>query len=166
MIHNHALPREPINIFLVLPVFLKYKQGAHGGFNVLYFLSLISFVEHWKKPCISSFLFKSTRMSASRLNKHLYTEITKLKLCNKPDAKARFLVTKSPFDGIDDDTQPSEDVQSKEYVIVGRIYPKSPIYNEAAFEIELVLPATFPQVPPLVRFLTRIYHPNVEADGE
>lgn len=102
----------------------------------------------------------------SKLNKRLFTDITKLKLCNKPDSPVRFLVTKSPFDELHDETQPSEDVLSKEYAIVGRIYPNSPIFNEAAFEIELVLTATFPQTPPVVRFLTRIYHPNVEADGK
>ena len=105
-------------------------------------------------------------MSLSKLNKHLHTDITRLKLCSKPDSPVGFLVDKSPFDDIDDDAQLTASAQSKEYDIIGRILPKSEIFNQAAFRIELKLTSTFPTTPPRVRFLTPIYHPNVERDGE
>ena len=33
------------------------------------------------------------------------------------------------------------------------------------FQLELFLPADYPMVPPKVRFLTRIYHPNIDKLG-
>jgi ubiquitin-protein ligase len=71
---------------------------------------------------------------------------------------------KSPFDDDDDDGM-SGDVSPKEHLIIGRILPKSDIFKEGAYKIEMKLPSDFPQNPPLVRFLTPIYHPNVNLNG-
>lgn len=42
--------------------------------------------------------------------------------------------------------------------------PDSP-YEKGIFQLELFLPADYPMAPPKVRFLTKIYHPNVDKLG-
>lgn len=38
-------------------------------------------------------------------------------------------------------------------------------YEKGVFNLELFLPSDYPMAPPKVRFLTRIYHPNVDKLG-
>jgi ubiquitin-conjugating enzyme E2 N len=38
-------------------------------------------------------------------------------------------------------------------------------YERGVFQLELFLPADYPMAPPKVRFLTKIYHPNVDKLG-
>jgi ubiquitin-protein ligase len=102
-------------------------------------------------------------MSASvGANKRLITEITKLKALstNADSSSVKFLLDKSP---IDSSTGTNNSVQN---IILGRILPTSNIYNQAAFQIEIKLPAEFPFKPPEVRFVTQIYHPNVDDQGK
>jgi ubiquitin-conjugating enzyme E2 N len=47
-------------------------------------------------------------------------------------------------------------------VIVG---PSSSPYEGGVFKLELFLPEDYPMAAPKVRFLTRIYHPNVDKLG-
>ncbi|CAF3367665.1 unnamed protein product, partial [Rotaria sp. Silwood2] len=50
--------------------------------------------------------------------------------------------------------------------IIGRIFPESETFMEGAFQIEMKITPNFPFDPPEVRFLTPIYHPNVDKDGK
>merc|ERR1711967_44082 len=43
--------------------------------------------------------------------------------------------------------------------------PQSSPYEGGIFKLELFLPAEYPMVPPKVRFLTKIYHPNIDKLG-
>merc|ERR1712199_115263 len=43
--------------------------------------------------------------------------------------------------------------------------PEGSPYQTGAFKLELFLPADYPMVPPKVRFLTKIYHPNIDKLG-
>merc|ERR1711981_1380596 len=43
--------------------------------------------------------------------------------------------------------------------------PDSSPYQSGIFKLELFLPAEYPMVPPKVRFLTKIYHPNIDKLG-
>ncbi|KDO33904.1 hypothetical protein SPRG_01784 [Saprolegnia parasitica CBS 223.65] len=43
--------------------------------------------------------------------------------------------------------------------------PQSSPYENGIFKLELFLPADYPMAPPKVRFLTRIYHPNIDKLG-
>mmetsp|Transcript_43910 Transcript_43910/g.61709 ORF Transcript_43910/g.61709 Transcript_43910/m.61709 type:complete len:155 (+) Transcript_43910:85-549(+) len=43
--------------------------------------------------------------------------------------------------------------------------PQSSPYEGGIFKLELFLPAEYPMVPPKVRFLTKLYHPNVDKLG-
>lgn len=92
-------------------------------------------------------------MAAPNQNRRVISEVTKLKaMVTSNDTK--FLLDKSPVD------DPSSNI------ILGRILPKSKIYCEAAYQIEIKLPAEFPFKAPEVRFVTPIYHPNVDDKGK
>jgi ubiquitin-conjugating enzyme E2 N len=43
--------------------------------------------------------------------------------------------------------------------------PPQSSYEGGVFNLELFLPEEYPMVPPKVRFLTKIYHPNVDKVG-
>ncbi|OQR73236.1 ubiquitin-conjugating enzyme E2 L3-like, partial [Tropilaelaps mercedesae] len=45
------------------------------------------------------------------------------------------------------------------------IVPEKPPYNKGAFRVEIQFPPEFPFKPPRLMFLTKIYHPNVDAEG-
>lgn len=47
-------------------------------------------------------------------------------------------------------------------VIMG---PEESPYATGRFKLELFLPEDYPMAPPKVRFLTRIYHPNIDRLG-
>lgn len=100
----------------------------------------------------------------SRLNKPLWINICRLKLLTKADSPVKFLLEKSPFDDFDEN-EPTN-VQPDEFVIIGQVFPQSDIYKESAFRIEMKLTLKYPQEAPIVRFLTPIYHPNIEKDGK
>jgi ubiquitin-protein ligase len=107
-------------------------------------------------------------MSASAgTNKRLITEITKLKALstNNDSSSVKFLLDKSPVDDQSGGSRASPG-NSAQHIILGRILPTSNIYNQAAFQIEIKLPAEFPFKPPEVRFVTPIYHPNVDEAGK
>lgn len=93
---------------------------------------------------------------ATSVNKRILNEVTKLKELEKNNDPQglKFLLDKSPVD------DPSSNI------ILGRILPKSDIYNQAAFQIEIKLPAEYPFKAPELRFITRIYHPNVDEQGK
>jgi len=88
-------------------------------------------------------------MAASSQTKRILAEITKLKGLN-----GKFIVDKSPAD------DPTSSV------ILGRILPQSEIYNQAAFQIEIKLLPEFPFKAPEIRFITLLYHPNVDDKGK
>lgn len=43
--------------------------------------------------------------------------------------------------------------------------PDSSPYSGGVFKLELFLPEEYPMAPPKVRFLTKIYHPNIDKIG-
>mmetsp|Transcript_26803 Transcript_26803/g.34727 ORF Transcript_26803/g.34727 Transcript_26803/m.34727 type:complete len:152 (+) Transcript_26803:140-595(+) len=43
--------------------------------------------------------------------------------------------------------------------------PSQSPYENGIFKMELFLPADYPMAPPKVRFLTKIYHPNIDKLG-
>lgn len=43
--------------------------------------------------------------------------------------------------------------------------PQDSPFEGGVFELELFLPEEYPMAPPKVRFLTKIYHPNIDTLG-
>jgi len=70
-------------------------------------------------------------------------------------------LTCDPVTGIS--ATPYED--NRRYFAVSIIGPSDSPYEKGTFKLELFLPADYPMGPPKVRFLTKIYHPNVDKLG-
>ncbi|CAF1560530.1 unnamed protein product [Adineta ricciae] len=103
--------------------------------------------------------------SASKMNKHLWNNIVRLKLLAQPNHPNRFVFDFNPFGYVDDDDNDTIPTEPNEIVITGRIFPNSEVYKKTALRIEMKLIGEYPEEPPVVRILTRVYHPNVEEDG-
>lgn len=43
--------------------------------------------------------------------------------------------------------------------------PQQTCYEGGTFKLELYLPEEYPVAPPKVRFLTKVYHPNIDKLG-
>ena len=43
--------------------------------------------------------------------------------------------------------------------------PEGTPYEGGMFRLELFLPADYPMAPPKVRFMTKVYHPNIDKIG-
>eukprot|EP00999_Lentomonas_sp_LEN2_P001381 NODE_2417_length_575_cov_124.787946_g2367_i0.p1 GENE.NODE_2417_length_575_cov_124.787946_g2367_i0~~NODE_2417_length_575_cov_124.787946_g2367_i0.p1 ORF type:complete len:150 (-),score=30.01 NODE_2417_length_575_cov_124.787946_g2367_i0:37-486(-) len=59
----------------------------------------------------------------------------------------------------------SPDPDNMRYFRVVVAGPKDSPYEGGVFNLELFLPDEYPMVPPKVRFLTKIYHPNIDKLG-
>lgn len=70
-------------------------------------------------------------------------------------------LTKAPLPGIT--AVPHED--NLRYFDVTIAGPPDLPYAGGVFKLELYLPDDYPMAPPMVRFLTRIYHPNIDKRG-
>lgn len=99
----------------------------------------------------------------NRLNKALWSNITRLKLLTNPNAPVKFILEHNPFD---DEDEENDATARDEYIVTGQIFPDADIYKEGAFRIEMKLTSKYPDEPPVVRFLTPVYHPNVAKDGK
>ena len=56
--------------------------------------------------------------------------------------------------------------ESNFYVWEGLITPEKPPYNKGAFRIQITFPRDYPFKPPTVLFKTKIYHPNIDENGQ
>jgi len=68
---------------------------------------------------------------------------------------------KNPIPGISA-TPHKDNLRYFDIVIAG---PKDSAYDGGIFKLEMYLPEDYPMVPPKVRFLTKIYHPNIDRLG-
>jgi ubiquitin-conjugating enzyme E2 N len=80
---------------------------------------------------------------------------------NAPPAQETQRLLSEPAPGIS--AQPQED-NLRHFSVMIRGPQDSP-YEGGVFELELFLPEEYPMAAPKVRFLTKIYHPNIDTLG-
>jgi len=73
------------------------------------------------------------------------------------------VLARKPPDGVMYDAPNNEKVSEIQLIVAG---PEGTPYEGGLFRIKLVLGPNYPQAPPLGYFLTKIFHPNVSANGE
>ena len=71
------------------------------------------------------------------------------------------MLTKSPPPGAQC-WQVEDKLDTLEANIMG---PAATPYAGGVFKLEIILPDKYPYEPPKIRFLTRIYHPNIDEGG-
>jgi ubiquitin-protein ligase len=96
----------------------------------------------------------------SSVNSRAWVEHNKLVgLHPKHNPTGTFILDTSPF-GEDDESIPTD------YTFIGRILPTAEPFRQTALKVKFHLPSDYPLVPPEVRILTTVYHPNVAEDGK
>lgn len=50
--------------------------------------------------------------------------------------------------------------------IEGLLIPDSAPYKKGAFRVEILFPTEYPFKPPKITFRTKIYHPNIDENGQ
>ncbi|CAF1305405.1 unnamed protein product [Adineta ricciae] len=105
--------------------------------------------------------YSSSLSISSVTSKRLLKNVLELRSSNtRSDGSIIFIVDETPFD---DDNEDSDLLLSDS--IICRLLPRQNIYNQYAFRIKINISSSYPFSPPTVRFLTPIYHPNVEQNG-
>ena len=46
-----------------------------------------------------------------------------------------------------------------------QIRPRGGLYHDHNFDFDFVIPQDWPTVPPVVKCITKVYHPNIDSDG-
>ncbi|KAF5620040.1 ubiquitin ligase UBC4 [Fusarium sp. NRRL 52700] len=72
-------------------------------------------------------------------------------------------ISQNPPEGFTVSLPPDESIYTWHVTLTA---PESTPYYPGKFGIVLTLPTGYPFKPPVVKFVTRIYHPNVTNDGQ
>ncbi len=56
--------------------------------------------------------------------------------------------------------------ENNPYRLTGLLLPEKAPFDRHSFRVELNFPRDYPFKPPMLTFLSRIYHPNVEEGGK
>ncbi|KAF9491110.1 Ubiquitin-conjugating enzyme E2 15, variant 2 [Pleurotus ostreatus] len=71
-------------------------------------------------------------------------------------------LTKRPVEGFSAGLVDDNDLYEWEVIIIG---PQDTLYEGGFFKARLSFPPEFPLLPPKMRFITPMWHPNIYADG-
>ncbi|CCJ31524.1 unnamed protein product [Pneumocystis jirovecii] len=71
-------------------------------------------------------------------------------------------IQKHPIQGFSAGLIDDNNVYEWEVLIIG---PEDTLYEGGFFKCQLSFPLEYPHLPPKMRFITELYHPNVYADG-
>jgi len=72
-------------------------------------------------------------------------------------------LNKNPVEGFSAGLIDDEDIFRWEVMIIG---PPDTMYEGGFFKCHLYFPTEYPLRPPVLKFLTDIWHPNIEKDGK
>src|SRR5438874_1526641 len=96
--------------------------------------------------------------------KQVYTEMSRLKLLGpNGNSPGIFIVDET---SLHEEQEAAAAVDPTSSCITGRILPSSDIYKGGAYQLSMKFAEGYPFRPPEVRFITPIYHLNVDKDGE
>ena len=69
------------------------------------------------------------------------------------------------FDGTNDSYSVgliNDNIYTWEVVIIG---PRDTLYENGIYRAEMIFPLDYPEAPPTFRFITPMWHPNIDRDG-
>jgi len=72
-------------------------------------------------------------------------------------------LSKNPVEGFSAGLSDDENIYEWEIMIMG---PPDTLYEGGFFEAKMTFPKDYPLMPPKLKFVTEIWHPNVYPDGE
>ncbi|XP_064392538.1 ubiquitin-conjugating enzyme E2 G1-like [Halichondria panicea] len=72
-------------------------------------------------------------------------------------------LSKKPVEGFSAGLVDDDDLYQWEVLIMG---PQDTYYEGGYFKAHLIFPKEYPQRPPKMKFITEIWHPNVEKNGD
>jgi ubiquitin-protein ligase len=100
-------------------------------------------------------------------DKQLETWVTHRSRLSSPPAARRIMREIEEFMADHEDWMSlAVDGDSPDYLIAHIEGPPSTPYSAGVFQISIEFPTDYPYRPPKCRFLTEIYHPNIDATGE
>eukprot|EP01083_Nonionella_stella_P064100 166778_1 len=70
---------------------------------------------------------------------------------------------KNPSDGVEISLPEEDNIHRWDVQLSG---PQDSPYSKGKFDLSFEFPATYPFKPPIIRFTTKIYHPNINKEGE
>lgn len=133
----------------LLNFFLTHKRELVIKVN-LFFLCVFKISFNWKsatneeRTAIASKMSGTTASSSLILNKELKE------------------LHKTPVEGFSAGLVDDSDIYEWEILIMG---PPDTMYEGGFFKARMTFPKDYPQMPPKMRFVSEMYHPNVYPDG-
>lgn len=117
--------------------------------------SAVRKIHHGARGNLSSFSKSGINFAESRLPTSFFMTASRRLLKELSD------VAKSPIPGISVQTV-GDNVMHWDVTLTG---PAGTPYEGGLFHVEVKMPPEYPMKAPDVRFTTKIYHPNISADG-
>ncbi len=103
----------------------------------------------------------------------LWRYYTDLKIwAEKMKPESRIFIDRTPDDesettsSVSNSAGASSGAQGEHMRIFGLIFPKTAPFQQLGLMVEIRVPVTYPQEPPVLYMRTSIRHPNIEKDGK
>ncbi|KAG7095475.1 Ubiquitin-conjugating enzyme E2 2 [Marasmius oreades] len=120
---------------------------------------------HWKSPCggrAPADKEESTSSSSSQSHSFFYVSTTMSNPCKRRLIRDFKRLSSDPPGGISGSPCP-DNIMLWNAVIFG---PADTPFEDGTFKLVLTFDESYPNKPPSVKFLSRMFHPNVYANGE
>ncbi|XP_072024628.1 ubiquitin-conjugating enzyme E2 G1-like [Amphiura filiformis] len=72
-------------------------------------------------------------------------------------------LNKSPVEGFSAGLIDDDDIFKWEVIVYG---PPDTLYEGGFFKAHLIFPKEYPNIPPKMKFITEIWHPNIDKSGD
>ncbi|KAK9078201.1 hypothetical protein SSX86_002258 [Deinandra increscens subsp. villosa] len=109
-------------------------------------------------------IIKNTYVVRLKLSGYSANQIS-ISLCRRLEAHGEMCLIFVLFVGVAPGISASPSEDNMRYFNVMILGPSQSPYEGGVFKLELFLPEEYPMAAPKVRFLTKIYHPNIDKLG-